>query len=399
MTRTTEASATLAILGAGPIGVEAALYALNKGFRVDLYEAHTPGASVHRWTHVGLFSPWSMNRSPWGERALRAAGHALAPEDDFPSARDYLDDYLLPLAATPALADALHEGCRVVGVARRDVLKGDLIGDASRADGPFVLLLEDADGQRYAEADIVLDTTGVHDQPLHLGPGGLPAIGEDAADALIERHIPDVLGADRADYADKTTLLVGAGYSAVTTANLLVQLRADAAQTRVVWLTLPDHPPHAPMADDPLPQRLALAKFGARALRGEITGVEPLVGQLRALRRHAGRLQADIADIGHVDVDRVVANVGYRPDASLYRELQVHQCYASEGPMKLAAYLLSQRGGSGDCLQQSGGGFDTLVSPEPDFYILGSKSYGRNSDFLLKLGFEQIEQLFAHIAH
>ena len=41
-----------------------------------------------------------------------------------------------------------------------------------------------------------------------------------------------------------------------------------------------------------------------------------------------------------VKCDRVVANVGFRPDASLYQELQVHQCYASEGPMKLAAALL-----------------------------------------------------------
>src|SRR5207302_3360172 len=48
------------------------------------------------------------------------------------------------------------------------------------------------------------------------------------------------------------------------------------------------------------------------------------------------------------DVDRIIANVGYSPDAALYRELQIHECYASLGPMKLAAALAKQ--GGGDCL-------------------------------------------------
>lgn len=385
---------TIAVLGAGPIGVETALYALQHGFDVDLYERERPGAHLAKWAHVRFFSPWSMNRSPWGAQTLREHGHELADADAFPTAREYLDRYLLPLTATPQLAKSLHEGCEVVSVARRQALKGDLIGDAKRADSPFVLLVEDADGERYAQADIVIDTTGVYAQPNHLGPGGLPALGERAAEALIERHIPDALGADRPIYEDKTTLLVGGGYSAVTSAHLLADLHAEAPDTKVVWLLLDDTPPYAPMDDDPLPERHALAEFGNRAAGGLVDGIEPVVGHLERLDKAGAGLRAHIAHNGaarHIDVDRVVANVGYKPDVSLYRELQIHQCYASEGPMNLAAYLLSQQGGSGDCLAQTAGGFDTLVSPEPNFYILGAKSYGRNSDFLLKLGYDQIE--------
>ena len=58
--------------------------------------------------------------------------------------------------------------------------------------------------------------------------------------------------------------------------------------------------------------------------------------------------------------------------------------------MKLAASLL---GASGDCLAQPAAGIETLISPEPDFYILGSKSYGRNSSFLLRVGIEQVAAL------
>jgi hypothetical protein len=56
--------------------------------------------------------------------------------------------------------------------------------------------------------------------------------------------------------------------------------------------------------------------------------------------------------------------------------------------MRLAATLLQS---SGDCLQTPVIGADMLRNPEPNFYILGSKSYGRNSAFLLQTGFAQIE--------
>ncbi len=96
------------------------------------------------------------------------------------------------------------------------------------------------------------------------------------------------------------------------------------------------------------------------------------------------------------DVERIIANVGYSPDGSIYRELQVHECYASLAPMGVATALLKQ--GSGDCLNFTAAGPAALKTPEPNFFILGAKSYGRNSHFLLKAGFEQVRDVFALIA-
>ena len=42
-------------------------------------------------------------------------------------------------------------------------------------------------------------------------------------------------------------------------------------------------------------------------------------------------------------------------------------------------------------------GAATLRNPEPNFYILGAKSYGRNSNFLLRTGFEQVRDVFTLI--
>ena len=93
-----------------------------------------------------------------------------------------------------------------------------------------------------------------------------------------------------------------------------------------------------------------------------------------------------------VRVDRIVSLTGSVGDAKLYRQLQVHECWATSGPMKLAAALLAST--ATDCLEQESLGADTLKNPEPDFYILGSKSYGRNTAFLMRVGWEQVDQVF-----
>jgi hypothetical protein len=96
---------------------------------------------------------------------------------------------------------------------------------------------------------------------------------------------------------------------------------------------------------------------------------------------------------GTIEVDRIIANVGFRPDNRIYEELQIHECYASQGPMKLAAALLGQSGG--DCLDQQSCGANSLFNPEPNFYILGHKSYGRGANFLYQLGLAQIREVFS----
>ncbi|MGM0558208.1 MAG: NAD(P)-binding domain-containing protein [Myxococcota bacterium] len=397
----TKKSKTIAVLGAGPIGIETALYAARQGFDVEVYEKDHPGAHILRWGHVEFFSPWSLNRSEWGASALRQTGVELADDAAFPTGREYVEAYLQPLVRHALLEGSVHTQTEVVGVSRRDALKGDLIGDEARAAGPFLIKLRDASGERFTTADIVIDTTGVYEQPRALGPGGLTALGEDTAEEALERWIPDPLGEDRHSYANKRTLLIGAGYSAVTSARLLSELREDAPSTQVLWLMREDTPPYRIADDDPLPQRVALSEFGNQAALGHIDGIQPVHGQLWRIRDTATGLEIELRDGSEHEqfpVDRIVSNTGYKPDVELFRELQVHQCYASEGPMNLSAYLLSQSGGGGDCLDQTAGGFDTLVSPEPDFYILGAKSYGRNSDFLLKLGYEQIETVFENLA-
>ena len=69
---TKSSPATIAILGAGPIGLEAALYARYLGYSVQVYERHEVAGHVKRWGHIRMFTPFQMNCSSLGLAALAA---------------------------------------------------------------------------------------------------------------------------------------------------------------------------------------------------------------------------------------------------------------------------------------------------------------------------------------
>ena len=72
----------IAILGAGPIGLEAALAAAERGDDFTVYEAApTVGGHVRRWGHVRTFTPWAMNVSPRMRAALAAGARRRRAAD------------------------------------------------------------------------------------------------------------------------------------------------------------------------------------------------------------------------------------------------------------------------------------------------------------------------------
>lgn len=415
--------ARVAVLGAGPIGLEAAIYARYLGYDVSVYERGEVGQHVRRWQHVRMFSPWHMNVTPLGVAALRAQDEhwQLPPPDASPTGAELLERYLLPLAASDLLADHIHTHTAVLGVCRGGPLKGELIGQEKRRHFSFHLLVADEhDRQRIETADVVIDATGTFGQPNHLGQGGLPALGEVALEGRIAYRLPDILGSKRKRYADRHTLVVGAGYSAATNVLALAELATKSPHTRVTWVTrgelvfdddddgvateavaspaAPLHPVRR-MADDQLPLRDKLAADAnllATRHDGPVTHLDGTwVESIAAGDDDSLLVELGGHHAGKLSVDRLIANVGYRPDRELYRELQVHECHASEAPMSLAAKRLSSD--SADCLDQPPAAAETWLTSEPDFYIVGAKSYGRNGNFLLSTGKVQIRQIFSVI--
>ena len=272
-------------------------------------------------------------------------------------------------------------------------------------------------------------------------PSGVPPIPRDA----FFDGLPDVLGLDEPSFLPRpgsrtvTIAIVGGGYSAATTIRSVLELAASRHhlyEFTVHWLLRKPYSAGAPyrsFESDPLPARAALvdlanniASQNANEIGERIFGptygvgirgipgapnviVHRGVAVERVGRQKDGRLRIDgtrdappakegeeepaaATEPFSISLDTMVSHCGYRPSYDLASEMRVHVCYESDGPIRLAAALKAAKadGGGGDCLEMTSSGIDQLKSPEPNFYILGAKSYGRDSNFLLRTGFEQV---------
>ncbi|MGE5178968.1 MAG: hypothetical protein ACM3PF_07760 [Bacteroidota bacterium] len=407
-------SARLAVIGAGPIGLEAALAASDAGFDVQVYESGSVGAQLARFGDVPLFTPFGMNSTEATRERLRRAGVSLPSEQAILGARAFVHGYLEPIARLPELRGRVRERTRVIGIAREGLVKPEAIasaGDRRRAGRPFVIRSEHPEGTSFEAADVVVDASGVVSRPLATGPGGLAARGESGLGDQVDRHLLPTEEEVRARYAGRRVLLVGSGHSAATALLAFEALaRGRSRPARVVWVHRDrgEGGPFPELAEDPLPARAALVQEANRIAadgspwlerrpEAAVLAYEP--GPAWGLRV---RLRSREGLVESVGVDRVYALVGYRPDTDLFRELQVHLCYASEAPMALASALLASRMAdptrAGDCLAQTTHGAETLRTTEPGFFVLGAKSYGRNPDFLMRVGYEQARELMGLLA-
>jgi len=381
--------ARIAVLGAGPIGLEAALYARYLGYEVDIYEHGRVAENILQWGHVRMFSPFELNRSPLGLAALKAQDPSWqAPADDaYLTGREFAEQYLIPLTQSDLLVDGLHLQTEVLSIGRDGLLKGELAKDEAREEHEFRILLrglsaDDHGRERIATADAVIDTTGTYGNHNWLGHAGIPALGELAAQEHIEYGLPDVLGAKRDHYASRTILLVGAGDSAATNLVALADLAGQARDTWITWIHRAEADEKSPQPvvcdkSDKLKERSRLART-ANALAADDSNHISFFGgtTVEAISWHADLERFSVRLIGkhagEMEFDRIIANVGFRPANELYRELHVSDSPATGAPRN-----------------------KSLITAEPDFYVLGAKSYGRDSRFLISDGLEQIRELFA----
>jgi glycine/D-amino acid oxidase-like deaminating enzyme len=384
---------TIAIIGAGPVGLAAAAQLRARGLRPLVLEAGPRIAqAVRDWGHVRMFSPWRYNIDTAAAALLDARGWVAPDPEAYPTGAELVERYLDPLAK--ALAGDIRTNARVTGVARRDL--GRLRDGADRAAAPFILhLAEDA----AVEASAVIDCTGTWSSPNPAGAHGMPALGEVAQAARIAAGIPDVLGASRKTYAGRTTLVVGAGHSAMNAILDLAEVARQAPGTRILWAF------RRPLgavnfgggARDGLAARGALgARAQALLESGAVTALAPFL--IDRIAEQDGALAITGRQEGQgltVQADRIVVATGFRPDLGFLREIRLELEPAVEATPALAPLIDPNQHSCGTVRPH---GEAELRHPEPGFYIAGMKSYGRAPTFLLATGHEQVRSIAAHLA-
>ncbi|WP_214467868.1 FAD-dependent oxidoreductase [Microbacterium flavescens] len=387
----------VAIIGAGPIGLAAAANLAERGIDFVVFEAGDEiAASVRAWGHTRLFSPWKHLVDPASRRLLEEGGWELPDPERAPTGAELVEEYIVPLAETDAIASRIRTGVEVIGVTREGM---DRTRTRARAATPFALRVRTADGAvEDVTARAVIDASGTYRTPNSLSSSGLELLGmADIADAVTPA-LPDVLGRDRALFAGRRTTVVGAGHSAANTLLGLAELARQVPRTGVTWLIRNAQAVRVSSSpDDELADR---ARLGSRVDRAVADGRITVLDEFEIIR---GRRVADGIELvgyrrGEVvahGTDVVVNATGFRPDLDMLREIRLELDDIVEAPKRLAPLIDPNVHSCGTVEPH---GFRELTHPEQGFFIVGMKSYGRAPTFLLATGYEQVRSVTAWLA-
>jgi thioredoxin reductase len=367
----------------------AAAHLATRGLDFVVIEAgHRVASSVAEWAHVRVFSPWRYNVDPAARALLEASGWTAPDPDALPTGGQLVAGYLEPFAALPAVARHLRLGVAVRAITRQGF---DRVRTAGRERAPFLVRLSDG-SELFAAA--VIDASGTWRSPNPLGGNGIAAHGEgDARSAgRVFDGMPDVTGTLRSAFAGKAVAVVGAGHSALGTLLTLAQLAEHEPGTRVHWLVRAQNLNRAYGGGDAdaLPARGAIG-----------TRVRALV-QAGRLTVHTGFFVHEVTEHGlvssdgrKVDAEVIVNATGARPDHALAAELRL-DLDPILGSTRALAPLIDPNLHS--CGTVPPHGVDELTQPEPNFFVVGAKSYGRAPTFLLATGYEQVRSVVAALA-
>lgn len=172
-------------------------------------------------------------------------------------------------------------------------------------------------------------------------------------------------------------------------------------ETELFWIIKQkvDQDPYCVHLDDPLEQRRQLTESVNKIYRDQKVFTKIFTNSVvKKYHFSDSKSSVDVLidtkdeeeTLSNIDV--VISNTGSKPNRDLYSNLNVHECYRTKGPMALAVKLLGSSGQ--DCLKQSSHGPQSMLTTEKNFFIVGNKSYGTQTNFLLQIGFQQVKDVF-----
>ncbi|EEL23514.1 FAD-dependent oxidoreductase [Bacillus toyonensis] len=387
----------VAIIGGGPVGVAAAAHLAKNGESFILLEAgENIGSNILTWGHVRLFSPWQYNIDKAALALLEKHGWESPDIKVLPTGKEIVEQYLQPLANLPKIKPFIHLNTKVLSIGRKDT---DKMKTANREKMPFMIYTEKEGVLQIYEARAVLDASGTWGNPNPANSNGIWLKEEQSLKKHIFYGIPDILGKEQKRYANKRVAVVGSGHSAINALLELAKLKESNPKTNIVWIMRKQRAEEAYGGEekDALEARGALgSRIHQLVDEGSVEVIAPYKIQ-RVVRTKDGM---DI--VGHQeeqevkinDVHEMIVNTGNRPNLSIISEIRTSIDSATESVATLAPLIDPNLHSCGTVRPH---GEKELRQPEKDFYIVGSKSYGRAPTFLMATGYEQVRSIVAYL--
>jgi Pyridine nucleotide-disulphide oxidoreductase len=384
---------TIAVIGAGPVGVSAAVHLKTRGLQFLVIEkGASAGHAMKEWGHVRVFTPWRYATDKAVVELLEKTGWKHPDKEHLPTGLEIVEEYLEPAAALPELKDAIIYNAEVIAISKQGHSKSS---SHNRDDVPYTIHYKTADGQHHiVEADGVIDASGTWYSPNPIGADGLPVAGEEENSEFIAYGIPDALGKDKALYEGQRILVLGGGHSAINIALDILHLKEENADTKLVWGLRQNNLEKllGGGINDELPARGALGQAAKKAIdEGALELLAPL--HVKKIEDSGNGLRVETLVDGQaktLEVDRIVVTAGFRPNLHMLREIRLDLDEVVEAPRVLAPMIDPNLHSCGTVKPH---GIDELSHPDKNFFIVGMKAYGRAPTFLMPTGYEQVRSI------
>jgi hypothetical protein len=361
-----------------------------------------------------MWTQFRDNASPLGLAAIVAHDPTYRPPDADAhlTYREWFERYLKPLSETDLISEHIrHESSEVSGIGKVEISKCDRPeGEFDRGSWDFRLLFSNAQPNPHdnyediSVADVVIDCGGR--ESGFMGHGEMRAPNELKWWSKL-RVEPN--------FRDASILVVGDDPSVID--RLLYVAQTEAAE--ITWITSREADPSTntalpPMTDDPLLERQrqmnAVRELVANARIRWVPGAwiektqenydsttsplpqsvwPPALGPQRVIVEFSGALE------GAREYNVIYSHTSQRPNWELTRELQLDICPITDAPRPFSQYLLERP--SPYSVEYPAPDPSALITSEPNYYVLGSKSFGRMPGFLFQHGLRQIRDVFTII--
>ncbi|WP_153730889.1 FAD-dependent oxidoreductase [Sporosarcina obsidiansis] len=379
----------VAVIGAGPIGLAAAAHLKERGISFFVLEKGEISANVRTWEHVTLFSPWQYNMDEAGKRLLVNTDWQAPQGEKIPTGKELVEDYLLPLSEV--LAPNIHTKHEVISITRGGL---DRMKSSSRSLQPFLLYVETPNGLKEMKAKAVIDATGTWGNPNPAMSNGVWLQTEKELASIIDYHIPNI-GENEELYANKKIAVVGGGHSAINSLLNLVTLKQKYPETSITWILRKKRVEDAfgGGSNDELAARGELGlRISEYVRNGQIQVETPFI--ITGIHEQKGVVLKSEEKMLK-PFDRIIVNTGNRPEFDIQREIRYEREAVTEAVPAIASLIDPNEHSCGSVPAH---GEKELRQPEENFYIVGSKSYGRAPTFLMATGYEQVRSVVAFLA-
>jgi len=388
----------IAIIGGGPVGLAAAAHLTLKNIPFILFESgKSVGQNMLSWSHVRVFSPWKYNIDKAAEELLLQTDWKAPDENGLPTGKELVEDYFRPLANLPQIEPYIHLSSKVLSIGRKGLDKMKTWG---REDKPFSIKVEENGAINYYEAKGVIDATGTWNQPNPIGSGGVLAEGEQELKGHIFYGIPNVKAGHLERYKNKNVTVVGGGHSAINALLDLAEIQKEYPKTQLNWILRKDNMEkvYGGKKDDALEARGVLGTRIEQLVNSGKLNVYTPFHILKLIKKEngiqiIGNLNGELETIN--GIDEIISNTGSRPNLDIIREVRVDLDASLESVFDLAEMIDPNIHSCGTVRPH---GEKELRHPEKDFYIVGSKSYGRAPTFLMATGYEQVRSVVSYLA-